>query len=284
MIELKGVTKAYGDSVVLKNFDMEVRPGESVALWGPNGAGKTTIIRCLLGLVVYEGEILVDGMDVRDRGKAVRSRIGYVPQELSFYDEMVVLDLLDYSASLRGLGPERVDEVLETMELQDHSSKTVQELSGGLKQRLGLAAALLPDPPLLLLDEPTSNLDAAARESAVRLLDGLRHQGRTLLVTSHHLEEVGMLVDRVVAMEAGRKLTECAPYELAEELGISAWMHLITAAPEAKRAVDILIEAGFDARKNSRGVVVEVSAQQKGRAVAALHDAGIQIEDLEVWR
>ena len=284
MIELKGVTKAYGDSVVLENFDMEVRPGESVALWGPNGAGKTTIIRCLLGLVVYEGEILVDGMDVRDRGKAVRSRIGYVPQELSFYDEMVVLDLLDYSASLRGLGPERVDEVLETMELQDHSSKTVQELSGGLKQRLGLAAALLPDPPLLLLDEPTSNLDAAARESAVRLLDGLRHQGRTLLVTSHHLEEVGMLVDRVVAMEAGRKLTECAPYELAEELGISAWMHLITAAPEAKRAVDILIEAGFDARKNSRGVVVEVSAQQKGRAVAALQDAGIQIEDLEVWR
>ncbi len=170
------------------------------------------------------------------------------------------------------------------MDLQDHRSKAVEELSGGLKQRLGLAAALLPDPPLLLLDEPTSNLDAAARESAIRLLDELRHEGRTLLVTSHHLEEVGMLVDRVIAMEAGRKLTECAPYDLAEELGISAWLHLITPAPEASRAIDILVGAGFKARKNSRGVLVEVSAQQKGRAVAALQDAGIHIDDLEVWR
>lgn len=284
MITIKGLTKRYGDAVVVEDFDMAVEPGESIALWGPNGAGKTTVIRCLLGLVSYDGEITVSGLNARERGKAVRSLIGYVPQELSFYDEMVVQELLDYSASLRDIGPDRVDEVVELIGLEAHQQKLVRELSGGLKQRLGLAAALLADPPVLLLDEPTSNLDASARDAAIRLLEELRHQGRTLIVTSHHIEEVGMLVDRVIAMEAGKKVIECAPYDLAEQLGIRAWLHLITDGAIAMRATAVLNEAGFNARQNSKGVLVEVSAQQKGKAVAALQAAGIEIEDLEVWR
>jgi len=284
MITIKGLTKRYGDAVVVDDFDMAVEPGESIALWGPNGAGKTTVIRCLLGLVSYDGEITVSGLNARERGKAVRSLIGYVPQELSFYDEMVVQELLDYSASLRDIGPDRVDEVVELIGLEAHQQKLVRELSGGLKQRLGLAAALLADPPVLLLDEPTSNLDASARDAAIRLLEELRHQGRTLIVTSHHIEEVGMLVDRVIAMEAGKKVIECAPYDLAEQLGIRAWLHLITDGAIAMRATAVLNEAGFNARQNSKGVLVEVSAQQKGKAVAALQAAGIEIEDLEVWR
>lgn len=284
MITISGLTKTYGTNVVVDDFDMTAEAGEAVALWGPNGAGKTTVIRCLLGLVSYEGDIEVAGLDARKRGKAVRSMIGYVPQELSFYDDMVVMDLLDYSASLRGVGPDRVDEVISTIGLEPHHKKLVRELSGGLKQRLGLATALLPDPPILLLDEPTSNLDAKARDSAIRLLEDLRHEGRTLLVTSHHMEEVGMLVDRVIAMEEGRKVTECAPFDLAEKLGIRAWLHLITDLSQADLATAVLNDAGFQARRNSRGVLVEVSAQQKGRAVAALQAAGISIEDLEVWR
>lgn len=284
MITIADLTKRYGSHVVVSDFDLDVPAGESVALWGPNGAGKTTVVRCILGLVDYDGRVEVDGLDARQRGKAVRSMIGYVPQELSFYDDMRVIELLDYSASLRSLSAERVDEVVETMALGDHIDKRVRELSGGLKQRLGIAAALLPDPPVLLLDEPTSNLDAAARDSAVRLLEDLRHEGRTMLVTSHHMEEVGMLVDRVVAMEDGRKTVECAPMDLAEELGIRAWLHLVTSNGAASTAVELLAAEGFEARQNSRGVLVEVSAQSKGRAVALLHDAGIEIEDIEVWR
>ena len=284
MIGIENLTKRYRSNTVVSDFSLEVATGESVALWGPNGAGKTTVVRCILGLVGYDGAIEVGGLDASTRGKAVRSLIGYVPQELSFYDDMRVVELLDYSAGLRGLGPDRVDRVLGTMSLGDHLDKRVRELSGGLKQRLGIAAALLPDPPVLLLDEPTSNLDAAARDAVVRLLEGLRHQGRTMVVTSHHMEEVGMLVDRVVAMEDGRKTVECAPMDLAEELGIRAWLHLITTNGATKTAVDVLTAQGFDVRPNSRGVLVEVSAQAKGRAVAALHDAGIEIEDIEVWR
>lgn len=284
MIEVSSLTKRYAEAVVVDDFSMSVARGDSVALWGPNGAGKTTVIRCLLGLVSYEGSITVDGLDATTRGKAVRSLIGYVPQELSFYDDMSVVDLLDYSASLRGISQERVDEVADRLGLDTHQQKLVRELSGGLKQRLGLAIALIPDPPILLLDEPTSNLDATARDAAIRVLEELRHDGRTMLITSHHIEEVGMLVDRVIAMEAGKTVTECAPYDLAEVLGIRAWLHLITSGAQAEAATSALAAAGFNARRNSKGVLVEVSAQQKGRAVAVLQAAGIAIEDLEVWR
>jgi ABC-type multidrug transport system ATPase subunit len=210
--------------------------------------------------------------------------MGYVPQELSFYNDMTVYELLDYSASLRFIPPERVDDVSETVDLTDHMSKKVSELSGGLKQRLGIASALLPDPPILLLDEPTSNLDARARESAIALLEGLRHEGRTLIITSHHIEEMAMLVDRVVAMEQGRVNVICGPSDLAEELGLKAWLHLIMNNGDSKAALDVLHGQGFEARMNSRGVLVEVSAQGKGEAVAALQGAGLTIQDLEVWR
>lgn len=284
MIKIEGLTKRYGKAVVVDDFNLVVPNGEAIALWGPNGAGKTTVVRCILGLVDFSGTVEVGGLDVRRFGKSTRSQLGYVAQQVDFYDDMTVLETLDFSASLRHLPLERVDEVLEMVDLGGHHDKQVRELSGGLRQRLALAAALLPDPPLLLLDEPTSNLDAGARESAVALLDGLRSRGRTLIVTSHHLEEVGMLVDRVVAMDEGRITVECSPAELAERLGLRAWLHIVVGDGLLSRAVDVLVTDGFDAHQNSYGVLVEVSAQGKGPALASLQRAGIEVRDLEVWR
>lgn len=284
MIEIRSLTKTYGKVEVVSDIDLDIAVGESIALWGPNGAGKTTVVRCMLGLVTYDGSITIGGLDARTHGKAVRAAMGYVPQELSFYDDMSVYELLDYSAALRFVPPERVDEVCEIVDLTRHMDKKVRELSGGLKQRLGIASALIPDPPILLLDEPTSNLDARARESAIALLEGLRHEGRTLVVTSHHIEEMAMLVDRVVAMEEGRVTVICDPSDLADELGLKAWLHLILDNGDASTALEILRANGFAARMNSTGVLVEVSAQGKGDAVAALHTAGMNIRDLEVWR
>ncbi|MDJ0924939.1 MAG: ABC transporter ATP-binding protein [Acidimicrobiia bacterium] len=284
MIEIRDLTKRYGRATVVDSFSLSVAAGESVALWGPNGAGKTTVVRCLLGLVGYEGSISVGGLDARRHPKGTRQMIGYVAQELAFYDDLTVLELLDFSAGLRRLDADRVDAVIDTLGLEDHVEKKVTELSGGLKQRLGLATALLPDPPVLLLDEPTSNLDAASRESAIHLLDRLRREGHTLVVTSHHMEEVGMLVDRVIGMEDGRLTIECDPTDLAERLGIRAWLQLVLTNGSTEAAVQALQEAGYDARRNRRGVLVEVPAQGKGKAVAAVQQAGIDIEDLEVWR
>jgi ABC-type multidrug transport system ATPase subunit len=284
MITIEGLTKRYGTTTVVDRLTLQVGMGESVALWGPNGAGKTTVVRCVLGLVSYAGTITVGGFDVQRDGKAVRRLIGYVPQELSFYDDLTVLEILDFSARLRRIDAERVDEVIELVDLAGHRTKAAGRLSGGLKQRLGLAAALLPDPPVLLLDEPTSNLDVTAREATIELLHDLRRDGRVMLVTSHHLEEVGMLVDRVVAMDEGRITVECPPNELAERLGLRAWLHVVLDGTPVEAAVATLREHGFDARANSYGVLVEVSAQGKGEALEALRLAGMGIADLEVWR
>jgi len=284
VITIEHLTKSYGRTDVVSDFSLTIPDGESIALWGPNGAGKTTVVRCLLGLVTYDGEIRVGGLDAAKQGKSVRGAMGYVPQELSFYDEMTVYDLLDYSAALRSLPPERVDDVLATVDLGDHRNKKIRELSGGLKQRVGIASALIPDPPILLLDEPTSNLDARARDAAIELLQGLRDDGRTLVVTSHHVEEMAMLVDRVVAMEQGKITVICDPSDLAEQLGLRAWLHLILTNGSAPHAIEILENRGFTAKLNSRGILVEVSSQGKGEAVGILQSAGIEINDLEVWR
>lgn len=282
MIRIEHLTKRYGRKQVVSDVSIEIRPGESVALWGPNGAGKTTIIRCILGLVHFEGTVEVGGLDVRHHGKAARAMLGWVPQELSFYGEMTVMELLDFSASLRSVGSERVDEVLDAVGLAEHADTPVRELSGGLRQRLGLGTALLADPPILLLDEPTASLDAASRERAMDLLDGLRHDGRTLIVTSHHLGEVGMLADRVVALESSRIVTECPPDELAGRLGLRQWMRVVT--DESGSALDVLARNGFAARSNSRGLIVEVPDRSKVRVVSLLAEAGVVVDDLEVWR
>jgi len=284
MIKISNLTKRYSGTPVLRDVSFEIAPGESVALWGPNGAGKTTIVLCLLGFLNFEGNIEVFDKNVRRDGKEIRSLIGYVPQQPAFYDDLTVAETLGFSAELRSIDTARAEEVLALVDLGEHRTKAVGALSGGLRQRLGLAVALLPDPPILLLDEPTSNLDAAARQATVNLLEELRGGGRIMIVTSHHLEEVSMLVNRVVVLDDGVIVDECAPAELGERLGLRSWLHVLLEPDDVPKAMEALTAAGFGAHLNGRGVLVDVGPIDKARAVAAISGAGITIRDLEVWR
>lgn len=284
MIELDRVTKRYGAVTVLDDVSLRVDDGEAIALWGPNGAGKTTIVRCILGLISYEGTVRVNGVDGRRRSKGVRRMIGHVAQELSFYDDMTLIETLSFVSRLRGLPVSGVDDKLELVNLHQHRNKRVRELSGGMKQRLGIAAALLGDPPVLLLDEPTASLDVTAREHMVKVIDGLRTPQRSVILTSHDLGEVGMLVDRVIALADGKVQHECAPSELADLLGIRSWLHLILDRDAVPTALELLEENGFPARANNSGLLVEVSAQRKADALSALVAGGVDVRDFEVWR
>lgn len=284
MIRVEHLTKAYRRNVVVDDLNFTVGGGEAVALWGPNGAGKTTVIRCLLGLVGYEGRVEVGGMDARVHCKATRALIGYVPQELGFYGDLTVAETLALSSDLRGLPRSRTGEVIEAVSLGTEAGQKVRELSGGMRQRLGMAVALLPDPPVLLLDEPTSSLDVTARRRMVSLLDSLRGPDRVLVITSHRVEEVGMLVDRVLALDAGRLVHECPPGELTGRLNLQSWLHVVLPPAQTAMALAHLIAAGFDAHENGHGVLVGVSPEDKVSALGCLRDGEFEIVDFEVWR
>lgn len=204
MIRIEAVRKRFGRFVALDGVDLDIARGEAVALWGPNGAGKTTLLRCTLGLINFKGRITIDGLDIRRRGKAARRRLGYIPQESILPPDLRVSEAMALFAGLRRATRKDVDRLLALVELNGARARRVADCSGGMRQRLSLALALLGEPPLLVLDEPTSNLDAAGRKAFLDLLLELKHAGKTILFTSHRPDEVHMAADRIVTLENGR--------------------------------------------------------------------------------
>jgi ABC-type multidrug transport system ATPase subunit len=285
MIEVEHLVKRFGlfrGSCAVDDLSFRVESGEAVALWGPNGAGKTTCIRCVLGLLRHRGRVRVAGRDTRREGKAARRALGYVPQELCLPDDFRAIEALRFYARLKRAGAERPAAVLREVGLQDHARKRVRELSGGMKQRLALAIALLADPPLLVLDELTSNLDAAARASFMQLLCTLKSRGKTILFTSHRVEEVEQLADRVLVLAEGRAVQECAGPDLAHTLGLQSILHLVVDDGAVAEAVMRLRQRGFIVTPNGVGVHVRVSPRDKGRPLQALAEASIHVRDFEL--
>jgi ABC-2 type transport system ATP-binding protein len=282
MIEFINLTKRYGKFTAVDQLTLQVPEQRAVALWGANGAGKTTVIKCLLGLLHFEGCIRVDGLDVRRQGRAVRQRIGYVPQELAFYKEMTTLEMATFYARIKGAPAERIEPVLEEVGLSEHLTKLVGALSGGMKQRLALGLALLSDPPLLVMDEPTSNLDTAARSQLLQLLAQVKAAGKTILFTSHRVEEVQMLADQVAVMERGRLQFLCDSANLASRLGLRAQVKFIVPGHEVERALEVLRGEGLEARRNGVGVIVDVLHGEKARPIHTLRRAHIEVIDFEM--
>jgi ABC-type multidrug transport system ATPase subunit len=282
MITVDNLTKSYGRLVAVDEVSFNLPAGRALALWGPNGAGKTTIIRSILGLLRYSGRIEVAGRDVRRAGKACRRTIGYVPQELAFHADFRVIEALHFFARLKRTGRERPVQVLGEVGLAEDARKRIGELSGGMKQRLALAIALLSDPPLLVLDELTSNLDRAAQAAFLAMLCRQKERNKTILFASHRLEEVELLADRVLGLDAGRMRFRCAPSELARAGDLRCILNIRVPDTELDRAVKTLQEQKYRATSNGRGLQVEVEASDKVGPIAALCRADIAIRDFDV--
>ncbi|MBW7885102.1 MAG: ABC transporter ATP-binding protein [Caldilineaceae bacterium] len=282
MITFSHLTKKFGKFAAVDDLSLEVQLQEAVALWGPNGAGKTTAIKCLLGLLNYKGTVQVNGFDVQKQGRAARNLIGYVPQELAFYEDMSTLDMCRFYARLRSTPRERIPEVLEQVGLAEHAGKAVGTLSGGMKQRLALGLALLSDPPVLVMDEPTSNLDTAARGQLLQLLVKVKNAGKTIVFSSHRIEEVETLADQVVVMDRGREQFTCPSGELAHRLGLRTQVKLMVPPGTLERALQVLHDEGLAARRNGVGVIVEVAHGEKARPIHMLSQASIQVTDFEM--
>ena len=285
LVRVDRVTKKYGKVMALDGVSFEARPGEAVALWGANGAGKTTLLKAVIGLIDFQGEILIGGHDVRRAGKRARRSIGYVPQETVLYDWSVQATM-EFYARLKKVDPRRIAPLLERLGLVGHAAKHVSALSSNLKQRLALTIALLADPPVLLLDEPTANLDAQARVDYLKLLFALRTEGRIVIFASHRLEEIDALADRVLVMEAGLIAESLGPESLkARHLRQEGEMTLWVPAAQRAAALACFTTQGLTAHLNGRGtLVVRVGADQKMKPLRLLEEQRLTVTDFEIER
>lgn len=223
---MKNICKQYGRQDVLKSVSMEFREGV-YGLLGKNGAGKTTVIGILLGILQADsGEILIDGKSIRQQGREFRSRIGYLPQYPQFYKEMSVREFLLYMAALKDIPKEQsedtVDRLIREVNLTDAVKKKVGALSGGMRQRLGIAQAMLNDPDLLILDEPTAGLDPQERIRFRNLIS--RFAGnRTVILVTHIVSDVEYIANEVIVMDAGEIVCQGKIEELEESIRGKVW-------------------------------------------------------------
>ena len=204
VITVRGLTKRYGDLDAVAGIDFSVGRGEVFGLLGPNGAGKTTTVEILEGLrTPDDGEVRVLGHDVRREADALKPRIGVSLQTASMYPKLTVTELIDLFASFYARA-RPTSELIEALELGERRNAQSQVLSGGQRQRLAVALALVNDPELVFLDEPTTGLDPAARRSLWDLVEGLKAEGRSVLLTTHYMEEAEVLCDRLAIMDHGK--------------------------------------------------------------------------------
>lgn len=237
VIETENLTKRYGDVVAVDSLNLAVRKGEIFGLLGPNGSGKTTTILMLLGLTEpTAGKVSVLGLDPVRQPLSVKARVGYMPDEVGFYDELTARENLIYIAKLNGLpraeAYRRIDEALARMGLHEVADRPVATFSRGMRQRLGVADVLIKKPQLIIMDEPTQGLDPEGAREFLRIIDGLRQEGITILLSSHLLHQVQAVCDRVGLFHRGRMVLEGTVTDLAQQvLGSAYRVHLQADGP-----------------------------------------------------
>jgi ABC-2 type transport system ATP-binding protein len=215
-IEINNLKKSYGDVEVLKGINLKIKEGEIFALLGPNGAGKTTLMRIIAeGLRYNEGEIKIFGKDL---SKEVLTLIGYSPQENISYDLLTVEENLKFYADLYNIPYKRIEELINIFKLP--KDKKAKDLSGGYKKRLNLAISLIHNPKILILDEPSTGLDVSSRKELWSLLKELKDMGKTIILSTHHIEEAEEIIDRAAIMNSGKIIAVGSVKELKKSIGV----------------------------------------------------------------
>jgi ABC-2 type transport system ATP-binding protein len=252
VIDVSGLTKSYNDRKVVDDFDLKVPRGAIYGFLGPNGSGKTTTIRMVCGLLKPEsGQGKVLGFDVLNDSLRIKERVGYMTQKFSLYEDLSIRENLEFIARLYGLDrrAERVDHALEDLGLAERQAQLAGKLSGGWKQRLALAACMIHEPDLLLLDEPTAGVDPKARRDFWDAIRRYAAQGVTTLVSTHYMDEA-VQCDSIAFIAYGKKLLDSHTADIPKQIGLHAWR--ITGRPlmgvqqmlEAAPGVDLVARFG----------------------------------------
>ena len=286
-VHIQNLVKRFGDFVAVDNVSIDVSKGEIFGFLGPNGAGKSTTIRIICGLLIpTSGSATVHGLDVATQAEEIRQNIGYMSQKFSLYDDLLVEENIEFFAGVYGITPEqypsRRDYVLEMAGLTAQRSTPTRLLAGGFKQRLALGCAILHQPPVLFLDEPTSGVDPIARRGFWELIYQLSAAGHTIFVTTHYMDEAEYC-HRMALMHAGKVIALGSPAELKLSLGAGHLLNLesssllgsMKALQDRPGILDVAVFGG------GLHVKVEDETRALGEIGTALASAGISIRTLE---
>jgi ABC-2 type transport system ATP-binding protein len=277
LLSVEDLVKSYGTRRAVDGVSFKVLAGQTVGLLGPNGAGKSTIVSMLCGLLRPDsGRVTLAGAPIAVGASDVKRRLGLVPQDLALYEDLSARENLRLFGALYGLKGAhlagRIEHVLGLVNLQDRARDKPATFSGGMKRRLNIAAALLHDPELLILDEPTVGVDPQSRNAIFDTLEALQAQGRALIYTSHYMEEVERLADHVVIVDHGKVLADDSPADLHKRLAARALLHVELAAPPDGAVLDGLrAHAGVTALAvTQEGAGLEIGLQDNDDAMPVL--------------
>ena len=263
LVEMEGITKRFGKRTVLKNFSVQLQPG-IYGLLGTNGAGKTTLLKIFMGILSADaGQIRVDGQSLERLGVDFLSHLGYLPQSPLFYKNFIVEEFLRYISTVKGIparmAAERIRELLQEVNLTMEARKKIGALSGGMRQRLGIAQAMLNDPDVLILDEPTAGLDPRER-IRFRNLIGRMAGRRIVLVATHIVSDVECMANRILLLHEGELLRNAEPADLTAELAGRVW-ELELAAEDVPE--ELLHQTISNLTREQNGLRLRILADEK---------------------
>jgi len=281
-IEVENLTKRYGNLGAVNDISFKVSKGAVFALLGPNGAGKTTTVEIIETIRrPTSGTVRLLGMDVTKKKRDIVRRIGVLPQGFSSFDRITVRETMQYYSRLFGSRKADIDRLIELVNLKDKAGEQYMKLSGGLKQRLGIAIALVNDPEVVFLDEPTTGLDPRARREVWDVLLGLKKHGKTVFLTTHYMEEAELLADTVAIISRGKIIAMDSPVQLVET---NADYLILTLQCSDEKGFEVAVKMGLDPQiNNHRNINMRVEHMNDIRKILnAMEDAGVSLLGMDV--
>ncbi len=284
IVRLEKVEKRYGKFTALFELTLDIKPGSHLLILGPNGAGKTTLIKSIMGILNFKGRITIGGIDVTKDPRGAKRIMGYVPQNYAFYEALTIYDHAVLTTRLKDKDESEIEEKLKLVNLWETRKRRVRTCSDGMKQRLGIALAMIGDPKLLLLDEPTSNVDLRGQLEFQKLLRSLLNQGKTMITTSH-LTGLGELATDVMVLDHGRVIAMGPPEELLGRMSVNDTLYIRAQGADAEKVTNVAKGLGaLDFEAEGDWLRASVPSKLKLGVLKGLLNSGISISDLLVER
>lgn len=288
MIQVNNLSKSFDDIKAVKNISFNINKGEVFGFLGPNGAGKSTTINMMSTILQSdEGSILIDGINLKENPNKCKELIGVVPQEISLYDKFTAYDNLLFWGSLYSIPKkelkQRIEEILELIGLSDRKNDLIKNYSGGMKRRINIASALLHKPKVLFMDEPTVGVDPQSRNRIFEVVETLNKQGMTIIYTTHYMEEVERLCNRIAIVDSGEIVAQGTQDELQKQSEVKESIEIIVASISDEKLAKLKKKLQLQITSNNNKITFQCDVNKDlANIISVCNDTGLIIEDLEL--